>query len=55
METMGTANTRRPEREAEAPRLLAKYPAHIGQGELLTHPEEIDLSKRAKAGDKKAR
>jgi RNA polymerase primary sigma factor len=55
METMGTANTRRPEREAETPKLLAKYLAHIGQGELLTHPEEIDLSKRAKAGDKKAR
>ena len=55
METIGTANTRRPEREAETPKLLAKYLAHIGQGELLTHPEEIDLSKRAKAGDKKAR
>ncbi len=55
METMGTANTRRPERETETPKLLAKYLAHIGQGELLTHPEEIDLSKRAKAGDKKAR
>jgi RNA polymerase primary sigma factor len=35
--------------------LLAKYLAHIGQGDLLTHTEEIDLSKRAKAGDKKAR
>jgi RNA polymerase primary sigma factor len=55
METMGTANTRRPERETETPKLLAKYLAHIGQGELLTHQEEIDLSKRAKAGDKKAR
>ena len=43
------------ERETETPELLAKYLAHIGQGELLTHPEEIDLSKRAKAGDKKAR
>jgi RNA polymerase primary sigma factor len=43
------------EREMETPELLAKYLAHIGQGELLTHAEEIDLSKRAKAGDTKAR
>jgi RNA polymerase primary sigma factor len=43
------------ERESETPELLAKYLAHIGQGDLLTHAEEIDLSKRAKAGDKKAR
>jgi RNA polymerase primary sigma factor len=43
------------ERESETPELLAKYLAHIGQGELLTHAEEIDLSKRAKAGDTRAR
>jgi RNA polymerase primary sigma factor len=43
------------QRESETPELLAKYLAHIGQGDLLTHAEEIDLSKRAKAGDKKAR
>jgi RNA polymerase primary sigma factor len=43
------------ERESETPELLAKYLAHIGQGDLLTHAEEIDLSKRAKAGDRKAR
>ncbi|HZY57978.1 MAG TPA: RNA polymerase sigma factor RpoD/SigA [Rubrobacteraceae bacterium] len=49
------AQSSRSERETETPELLAKYLAHIGQGELLTHPEEIDLSKRAKAGDKKAR
>ncbi len=42
-------------REGETPELLAKYLAHIGQDELLTHVEEIDLSKRAKQGDKKAR
>jgi RNA polymerase primary sigma factor len=42
-------------RESETPELLAKYLAHIGQGELLTHEEEIDLSKRAKAGDERAR
>jgi RNA polymerase primary sigma factor len=43
------------EQGSETPELLAKYLAHIGQGDLLTHEEEIDLSKRAKAGDKKAR
>ncbi|PLS86998.1 MAG: hypothetical protein CYG60_04325, partial [Actinobacteria bacterium] len=42
-------------RDAETPELLAKYLAHIGQGDLLTHGEEIDLSNRAKAGDKRAR
>jgi len=45
----------KPPREAETPELLAKYLAHIGQGHLLTHKEEIDLSKRAKAGDRRAR
>ena len=35
------------DRESETPELLAKYLAHIGQGELLTHAEEIDLSRRA--------
>ena len=43
------------ERESETPELLAKYLAHIGQGELLTHEEEIDLSTRAKQGDTRAR
>ena len=43
------------EGEMEAPELLAKYLAHIGQGDLLTHGEEIDLSKRAKQGDARAR
>jgi RNA polymerase primary sigma factor len=42
-------------RESETPELLAKYLAHIGQGNLLTHTEEIDLSNRAKAGDRRAR
>ena len=45
----------KPTRESETPELLAKYLAHIGQGHLLTHKEEIDLSKRAKAGDRRAR
>ncbi len=42
-------------RESETPELLAKYLAYIGQGHLLTHKEEIDLSKRAKAGDGRAK
>jgi RNA polymerase primary sigma factor len=34
---------------------LANYLAYIGRGKLLTHQEEIELSKSAKAGDEKAR
>jgi RNA polymerase primary sigma factor len=45
----------KPEREQETPELLAKYLAHIGQGHLLSHREEIDLSNRAKVGDARAR
>jgi RNA polymerase primary sigma factor len=48
-------DNQKPARESETPELLAKYLAHIGQGHLLTHKEEIDLSKRAKAGDRRAR
>jgi len=47
--------SQRPARETETPELLAKYLAHIGQGHLLTHKEEIDLSKRAEAGDERAK
>jgi len=43
------------ERESETPELLAKYLAHIGQGDLLSHEEEIELSRRAKQGDARAR
>jgi RNA polymerase primary sigma factor len=50
-----TAVTRRSGGVGETPELLAKYLSHIGQGNLLTHQEEIDLSNRAKAGDKSAR
>ena len=52
---METAVTRRSGGEGETPELLAKYLSHIGQGNLLTHQEEIDLSNRAKADDKSAR
>ncbi len=41
--------------EPETPELLQKYLAHIGRGRLLTHQEEVTLSKRADKGDKKAR
>src|SRR5215207_2269526 len=42
-------------RESEAPELLAGYLARIGRGKLLTHQEEISLSRRAHAGDQRAR
>jgi RNA polymerase primary sigma factor len=35
--------------------VLPSYLAHIGKDKLLTHQEEIDLSKRAKADDRRAR
>jgi RNA polymerase primary sigma factor len=41
--------------DREAPEPLAKYLAQIGQERLLTHEEEIDLGRRARAGDEKAR
>jgi RNA polymerase primary sigma factor len=41
-------------REAETPELISSYFARIDKGALLTHAEEVDLSKRAKAGDAKA-
>jgi RNA polymerase primary sigma factor len=42
-------------RQVETPGLIPGYFARIDKGKLLTHEEEIDLSKRAKAGDRKAR
>src|SRR5215207_2773094 len=42
-------------RESETPELLASYLAKIGRARLLTHQEEISLSKRARAGDQRAR
>src|SRR5215210_205429 len=50
-----SSTTRGPRRPGETPDLIPGYFAHIDRGQLLTHAEEIDLSKRAKAGDGKAR
>jgi RNA polymerase primary sigma factor len=50
-----TSMMRAPERPSETPDLIPGYFAHIDKGKLLTRSEEIDLSKRAKAGDKGAR
>ena len=41
--------------ELETPELLAVYLPKIGRGKLLTHQEEISLSRRARAGDQRAR
>ncbi len=49
------STTRAQGRPSETPDLIPDYFARIDKGELLTHAEEVDLSKRAKAGDKKAR
>ena len=55
MKTSENSSRKHTERATETPELLAKYLNNIGQGNLLTHQEEIDLSKKAKSGDKKAR
>ncbi|MGI9122225.1 MAG: sigma-70 family RNA polymerase sigma factor, partial [Rubrobacter sp.] len=55
MKRSKTSTTRGPERPSETPDLIPSYFAHIDKGKLLTHAEEVDLSKRAKAGDKRAR
>ena len=55
MERMDTVASRRQELGSETPDLIPGYFARIDKGDLLTHAEEIELSKRAKAGDKKAR
>jgi RNA polymerase primary sigma factor len=41
--------------EVEAPRLLAAYMARIARGDLLSHKEEVELGRRARAGDPEAR
>src|SRR5215208_6256934 len=45
----------RKDRMAETPELIPGYFDRIGKDKLLTHQEEIDLSKRVKKGDKAAR
>src|ERR671910_279320 len=45
----------RKDRMVDTPELIPGYFARIGRGKLLTHQEEIDLSKRAKKGDEAAR
>ena len=41
--------------ELKTPELLTGYLKKIGRGRLLTHREEISLSRRARAGDQRAR
>jgi RNA polymerase primary sigma factor len=42
-------------KELETPELLAGYLKKIGRGKLLSHQEEVSLSRRARAGDQRAR
>ena len=39
----------------EAPELLTEYSRRLGRDRLLTHEEELDLRRRARAGDTRAR
>src|SRR4028118_1536270 len=55
MGTTETNKTRRPDRGPNTPDLIPGYFARIDKGVLLSHREEIDLSKRAKAGHGRAR
>jgi RNA polymerase primary sigma factor len=51
-----TAHNPRPiQSSSQTPELLVKYLSQIGQGELLTHQQEIELSQRAQRGDTRAR
>jgi RNA polymerase primary sigma factor len=50
-----TQKTRRAQRTNEVPELLPSYFARIDKGELLTHRQEVQLSRRTKAGDELAR
>ena len=45
----------RPASESGAPELLRGYLSRIGRGKLLSPEEELELSRRSKAGDEKAR
>ena len=41
--------------DPETPELIASYLVKISRDRLLTHPEELELSRRAREGDKRAR
>ena len=53
--TEKTYTIQRKDRMAKVPELMPAYLARIGKGKLLTHQEEIDLSRRTKKGDRAAR
>ena len=55
MEDMETQVTNTRSFVDETPDLIPGYFARIDKGKLLTHEEEINLSRRAKAGDVRAR
>jgi RNA polymerase primary sigma factor len=55
MATSVHAGTSSQEQGYETPELLASYLDRIGKEQLLTHREEIELSRRAKTGDGRAR
>ena len=50
-----TQRTRRAQMTNEVPELLPGYFARIDKGKLLSHQQEVHLSRRTKAGDKGAR
>jgi RNA polymerase primary sigma factor len=50
-----TYAVQRKDRMVEVPELIPGYFARIGKGKLLTHQEEMDLSRRTKKGDRAAR
>ena len=53
--TEKTYGVQREDRMAKVPDLIPAYFARIGKGKLLTHQEEIDLSRRTRKGDRVAR
>ena len=53
--TEKTYGVQRKDRMAKVPDLIPAYFARIAKGKLLTHQEEIDLSRRTRKGDRVAR
>ncbi len=53
--TKKTYTVQRKDRMVKVPELIPGYFARIDKGKLLTHQEEIDLSRRTKKGDRAAR